>query len=276
MLERMRSTAERAGSETPRGRGVLPGPGPAGDAGGQPAGGDPRHRARPRARPGLPAHQGPDGRARDVPRRPAAGERRHRRRDRAGPRHRRAAQHRHRRSRVPPRLPPRGADPRARPPAVGDQPGPVAPAAAAASSCTTSSRPRSPAPLPLSDITTLAEGLDGPTVDPGYRQLVTGQLAEARGDTEAALVVLPRRGRGRTPAAGGPRHRPRRRRPLPAHPAPARRGPARDADIAAELLARWGGWRVDQERAVRTRLAWSRPRPARPTCSRRASARWPR
>jgi DNA-binding CsgD family transcriptional regulator len=109
------------------------------------------------------------------------------------------------------------------------------------------------APLPLSDISTLAEGLDGPAVDQGYRQLVTAQLAEARGDIHGALVAyrgaaeaehLPRAARG-TAHVGAARCLLSLDRPDEA---------VHDADIAAELLARWGGWRVDQERAVRTRM----------------------
>jgi DNA-binding NarL/FixJ family response regulator len=95
--------------------------------------------------------------------------------------------------------------------------------------------------------------LDGPAVDQGYRQLVTAQLAEARGDIHGALVAyrgaadaehLPRAARG-TAHVGAARCLLSLDRPDEA---------AHDADIAAELLARWGGWRVDQERAVRTRM----------------------
>jgi DNA-binding CsgD family transcriptional regulator len=109
------------------------------------------------------------------------------------------------------------------------------------------------APLPMGDVAALAEALDGPGVDPDFRALVTGQLAEARGDTEGALAAyrvaaeafpLP-------PAARGTAHVGAARCLLTlGRPDEARV----HADAASEFLARWGGWRVDQERALRSRL----------------------
>jgi DNA-binding CsgD family transcriptional regulator len=110
------------------------------------------------------------------------------------------------------------------------------------------------APLPVDDIGRLVEGLDGPAVEPEYRELVHGQLAEVRGDIDAALSAY------RTAAEA--EHLPKAARGT-AHVGAARCLLALDrpdeavhhADLAAELLARWGGWRVDQERALRVRLA---------------------
>jgi len=107
--------------------------------------------------------------------------------------------------------------------------------------------------LPLPRVTELAEALLGPDIWDDYRTVVDAQLAEARGDHEAgldaylrvvesAILPPPVRGTARVAAA----------RCLLAlgRPGPA----AEQASLAGELLARWGGWRVEQLEQVRDRL----------------------
>jgi DNA-binding NarL/FixJ family response regulator len=109
------------------------------------------------------------------------------------------------------------------------------------------------APLPVHDVTELVAELDGPGVDSAYRDLVSAQLAEARGDTDAALAAyraaadaeeLPRAPRG-TAHVGAARCLFTLGRPDEA---------TRHTQAASELLARWGGWRLEQQRALRGRL----------------------
>jgi DNA-binding NarL/FixJ family response regulator len=110
------------------------------------------------------------------------------------------------------------------------------------------------APLAVDEVAKLVEGLDGPTVDPSYRRLVAAQLAEAAGDTEAALadyLAVAANAAALPPAALGT----------------AEVGAARclaglfrldeartHVQAAEERLARWSGWRVDQLHAVRDLL----------------------
>jgi len=109
------------------------------------------------------------------------------------------------------------------------------------------------APLTVEEVSKLVDGLDGPGVDPAYRTLVAAQLAEAQGQPAEAL-----RGYG---AAAGSDVLP------PAARGTARVGAARclialgreaearmHAQEAAKLLDGWGGWRVEQSEAVRSRL----------------------
>ncbi len=112
------------------------------------------------------------------------------------------------------------------------------------------------APLPPDEIDQLAEGLDGPPVDPDYRSLVSGQRTEVRGDHAAAVKhyraatksdLLP-------PAARGTAHVGAARALIALN----RLDEARTHALAgAELLQRWGGWRGEQEQAVRSRLGLS-------------------
>ena len=147
----------------------------------------------------------------------------------------------------------------------GDQPGPVAPAAAAASSCTTSSRPRWPAPLPLGDVDhagrrrSTGRRVDAGVPPPGHGAARRGARRHRRRRCAATCAAA----EAEHLAAGGPRHRPRRRGPLPARAAPARRGPAHAPTARPSCCASWGGWRVDQLDAVRDRLGLRRePEPA--------------
>ena len=119
------------------------------------------------------------------------------------------------------------------------------------------------APLSPGEVAKLIDGLEGAGVDAGYRSLVMGQLAEAEGQLQTALThyqaarrpgdsATGRGGIGLPPAASGT----------------AAVGAARcllglgrtdeamaQARIASDLLDRWGGWRVDELTALRTRLA---------------------
>ncbi|HEX6871970.1 MAG TPA: helix-turn-helix transcriptional regulator, partial [Micromonosporaceae bacterium] len=109
------------------------------------------------------------------------------------------------------------------------------------------------APLPVADVDKLVAGLDGPTVDPAYRQLVTAQMAQAHADPGRALThyraaadadILP-------PAPRGTAH-------LGAASvliALNRREEARaHARAAAGLLGQWAGWRVEQLASMHARL----------------------
>ncbi len=109
------------------------------------------------------------------------------------------------------------------------------------------------APLGVDEISKLIDGLDGPTVEPAYRRLVAGQLAEAQGDPEAAQghyvaaadsVALP-------PAARGTAHVGAAHSLISLN----RLDDARVHAVAAgKMLERWSGWRVEQADAVRSRL----------------------
>jgi DNA-binding CsgD family transcriptional regulator len=109
------------------------------------------------------------------------------------------------------------------------------------------------APLRPDEVSKLVVGLDGPGVDPAYRTLVAGQLAEVNGDPTTALAdyvgsaasdVLP-------PAVRGTAHVGAARCLV----ALDRLGEARThSRTATELLERWSGWRVEQSEAVRSRL----------------------
>jgi DNA-binding CsgD family transcriptional regulator len=110
------------------------------------------------------------------------------------------------------------------------------------------------APLAIDEVVKLVDGLDGPTVDSSYRRLVAAQLAEAAGDTQAALadyLTVAANAAALPPAALGT----------------AEVGAARclaglfrldearlHITAAEDLLARWSGWRVDQLHAVQERL----------------------
>jgi DNA-binding NarL/FixJ family response regulator len=107
--------------------------------------------------------------------------------------------------------------------------------------------------LDRADVQMLVDGLDGPTVEPAYRSLVAGQLAEADRDPASALThylaaaqsdILP-------PAARGSAHVGATRSLI----ALDRLDEARvHALTAGELLERWGGWRAQEAEAVRSRL----------------------
>jgi DNA-binding CsgD family transcriptional regulator/tetratricopeptide (TPR) repeat protein len=110
------------------------------------------------------------------------------------------------------------------------------------------------APLPTDEISKLIDGIDGPGVEPSYRRLVLGQLAEASGDVGGALEHYLAAGEATDlpPAPSGTAHVGAARMLL----AQGRLDEARrHADRAAELLARWSGWRVAELDAVRHRLA---------------------
>jgi DNA-binding CsgD family transcriptional regulator/tetratricopeptide (TPR) repeat protein len=123
--------------------------------------------------------------------------------------------------------------------------------------------------LPLPRVTELAGALLGPDIWDDYRTLVDAQLAEARGELDAALdgyrrvagsSLLPPSVRGSARVAAA--------RCLLAADRP---GPAAEEwAAAAELLARWRGWRADQLDQVRDRLglrAADGPRPVTGTAA---------
>jgi DNA-binding NarL/FixJ family response regulator len=128
------------------------------------------------------------------------------------------------------------------------------------------------APLKVEEVSKLIDGLDGPNVDPAYRALVAGQLAEAQGDATAALRdylavvssdVLPPAARG-TAQVGAAR----------CLIALDRLAEARGhSQKATDLLEWWSGWRLDQAEAVRSRLGL---RPAEPTSTGGAATLTPR
>ena len=109
------------------------------------------------------------------------------------------------------------------------------------------------APLTVEEVGKLIDGLDGPTVEPYWRRLVAGQLAEALGDPKTALADY-RAAADATALPPAPRGT--------AHTGAARcliaLGRLDDARVhalnAGDLLSRWGGWRVEQSDAVRSRL----------------------
>jgi len=109
------------------------------------------------------------------------------------------------------------------------------------------------APLRVDEVSKLIDGLDGPAVDPAYRTLVAGQLAEAQGDAATALSdyvaaaatdVLPPAARG-TAHVGAARCLIMLDRLVEART---------HSQQATELLQSWSGWRVEQSEAVRSRL----------------------
>jgi DNA-binding CsgD family transcriptional regulator len=109
------------------------------------------------------------------------------------------------------------------------------------------------APLDLAEIDHLIESLDGPPVQPSYRALVAGQRAERAGDPDTALehYLAAASSDALPPAARGTAQVGAARSLIALH----RHDEARTQVLrAGELLCRWGGWRVEQERAVRARL----------------------
>ncbi len=124
------------------------------------------------------------------------------------------------------------------------------------------------APLPPEEVAKLIDGLDGPMVEPAYRRLVAGQVAEARGEFAAARThyLEASRSTDLPPAARGTAHVGAARVILAAYrggwetmPADAQRDARSHAEQAAELLRRWGGWRVAELEALRARLDDSAP-----------------
>jgi DNA-binding CsgD family transcriptional regulator len=106
------------------------------------------------------------------------------------------------------------------------------------------------APLGVDEVVKLVDGLDGPAVDPVYRRLVCAQVAEASDDTEAALldyqgvIAAPA---GLPPAALGTAEIGAAR----CLAALFRLDEARKhVSAGRSLLGRWSGWRVDQLVAV--------------------------
>jgi len=116
------------------------------------------------------------------------------------------------------------------------------------------------APLRPEEVAKLIEGLDGPAVEPAYRGLVAGQLAEASGDLERAGGHYRDAARSADlpPATRGTAHVGAARVLLAAHrgaPGPDLTRSARaHTDEAAQLLKWWGGWRVEELAAVQARL----------------------
>jgi DNA-binding CsgD family transcriptional regulator len=112
------------------------------------------------------------------------------------------------------------------------------------------------APLRPEEISKLIDGIDGPGVQTFYRRLVAGQLAEAEGDPATALTnygvaadsgILP-------PAARGTAHVGAARSLIALHRPDEARA---HAVIASDLLDNWSGWRVEQLDAIRSRLGLS-------------------
>jgi DNA-binding CsgD family transcriptional regulator/tetratricopeptide (TPR) repeat protein len=109
------------------------------------------------------------------------------------------------------------------------------------------------APLAVDEIGKLIAGLDGPGVEPSYRRLVAAQLAEAQGNMADALAEYVRatESGGLPPAARATAHVGAARSLIALH----RIDEARvHAQRASELLDCWSGWRVRQLDAVRSRL----------------------
>jgi DNA-binding CsgD family transcriptional regulator/tetratricopeptide (TPR) repeat protein len=109
------------------------------------------------------------------------------------------------------------------------------------------------APLTAEEIGKLIDGIDGPGVQPAYRRLVAGQVAEVDGDSETALAeyraaagsdILP-------PAARGTAHVGAAHALIALHRLDEAKA---HAVQAADLLDRWSGWRVEQLDAVNSRL----------------------
>jgi DNA-binding CsgD family transcriptional regulator len=109
------------------------------------------------------------------------------------------------------------------------------------------------APLTPEEVSKLVDGLDGPTVEPFYRSLVAGQLAEANGDPAAALphFVAATTSTELPPAARGTAHVGAARCLIAIHDLD---GARTHANTAKKLLDRWSGWRVAQCDAVCRRL----------------------
>jgi DNA-binding CsgD family transcriptional regulator len=109
------------------------------------------------------------------------------------------------------------------------------------------------APLSVEEISKLVDGIDGHGVEPLYRRLVSGQLAEAAGQPNEALAhyVAAAGAGGLPPAARGTAHVGAARSLIALHRMDEAR---RYALTACTLLDRWSGWRVEQLNAVRSRL----------------------
>jgi len=109
------------------------------------------------------------------------------------------------------------------------------------------------APLTTGEVAKLIDGIDGPSVDPAYRMLISGQYAEAIADYATALAQLRMAAEadGLPPAARGTAHVAAARCLITLN----RHDEARSHVAAAgELLERWSGWRVAELEAVRSRL----------------------
>jgi DNA-binding CsgD family transcriptional regulator len=117
------------------------------------------------------------------------------------------------------------------------------------------------APLTVEEVSKLIDGIDGPGVEPLYRRLVAGQLAEAAGEAALALAhyVAAASGGGLPPAARGTAHVGAARCLIALHRLDEAR---RYALTACTLLDRWPGWRVEQLDAVRSRLGLTGDTPA--------------
>ena len=112
------------------------------------------------------------------------------------------------------------------------------------------------APLRPQEIDDLAKAIDGPPVDPAYRQVVAGQLAEFTANLTTALrqYLAAAESGGLPPAALGTAHVGAARALIGLD----RLDEARTHALkAVELLDRWGGWRAEQAQAVRSRLGIS-------------------
>jgi DNA-binding CsgD family transcriptional regulator/tetratricopeptide (TPR) repeat protein len=117
------------------------------------------------------------------------------------------------------------------------------------------------APLSAEEISKFIDGIDGPGVEPLYRRLVAGQLAEAAGEAAVALAhyVAAAGAGGLPPAARGSAHVGAARSLIALH----RLDEARRYTLTAcTLLDRWTGWRVAQLDAVRSRLGLTDEAPA--------------
>jgi len=107
--------------------------------------------------------------------------------------------------------------------------------------------------LPRADVHRLADALDGPVVAPEWRVLTDAQLAELDGDLETALAkyVIGGGSRALPPAPRGTAY-------VGAARVLERLGRGSEAAdyirCAADLLDRWGGWRVDELEETRQRL----------------------
>src|SRR5690606_38621790 len=109
------------------------------------------------------------------------------------------------------------------------------------------------APLPPDEISKLVDGLDGPAIEPAYRRLAAGQLAEIGNDLDAALAHYVAAADASTllPAPRGTAHVGAARTLLARGQVEAAAEHVRRAE---EFLARWSGWRVAELDAVRRRL----------------------
>jgi DNA-binding CsgD family transcriptional regulator len=114
------------------------------------------------------------------------------------------------------------------------------------------------APLRLDEVGKLIDGLDGPTVEPSYRRLVAGQLAEAAGDLSTAVARYREAATSADlpPAPRGTAHIGAARVLLARHHTDHAVPDEVGAHLrtAGELLAQWSGWRVDQLVQLQRRL----------------------